>query len=46
MEFKLAMIGQRLYGDIGLIDDQTPIQKSKGFHDDELAHLLSKGTKN
>jgi len=34
MEFKLALIGNRLYGDIGLIDNQTPIQKQKGFYDE------------
>lgn len=34
MEFKIALIGHRLFGDIGLIDPQVPKQESKGFHDD------------
>jgi hypothetical protein len=34
MEFKIALIGHRLFGDIGLIDSQIPIQEQKGFHDD------------
>jgi hypothetical protein len=38
MEFKIAVIGRRMYGDLGLIinDPARPPQIEKGFHDQEL----------
>jgi hypothetical protein len=48
MEFKIAVIGQRIYGDIGLIanDPNRPPQTEKGFHDGDLVALLEKGVNN
>jgi hypothetical protein len=48
MEFKIAVIGTKLYGDLGLIikDPKRPPQTEKGFHDDDLTNLLTKGTDN
>lgn len=48
MEFKIAVIGQRIFGDIGLIanDPTRPPQTEKGFHDADLTALLDKGTNN
>ena len=36
MEFKIAVIGSKLYGDLGLVikDPRRPPQTLKGFHDD------------
>ena len=36
MEFKIAVIGTKLYGDLGLVikDPKRPPQTLKGFHDD------------
>lgn len=38
MEFKIAVIGTKMYGDIGLIvnDPSRPPQTEKGFHDSTL----------
>jgi hypothetical protein len=38
MEFKIAVIGKQIYGDIGLVinDPNRPPQAEKGFHDKEL----------
>lgn len=35
MEFKIAVIGKKMYGDLGLVikDVNRPPQKEKGFHD-------------
>lgn len=48
MEFKIAVIGQKLYGDLGLVikDPARPPQKEKGFHDSELYDLVTKGVNN
>jgi hypothetical protein len=48
MEFKIAVIGQRIYGDLGLIakDPARPPQTEKGFHDADLSALLDKGVNN
>ncbi len=46
MEFKIAVIGSRMYGDIGLIlnDPSKPPQSEKGFRDDVLTKLVTQGT--
>ena len=43
MEFKIAVIGQKMYGDLGLVinDPLRPPQKEKGFHDNELYDLVN-----
>jgi magnesium-transporting ATPase (P-type) len=48
MEFKIAVIGQRIFGDIGLIANSPdrPPQTLKGFHDNDLTALLTKGVNN
>lgn len=48
MEFKIAVIGQKMYGDLGLIikDPLRPPQVEKGFRDDELKGLIDKGANN
>lgn len=46
MEFKIALIGTRYFGDLGLIASQVPLQKSSGFEDNKLLQLLSRGTSN
>lgn len=48
MEFKIAVIGSKLYGDLGLIikDATRPPQTAKGFNDEELKALITKGTGN
>lgn len=46
MEFKIALIGHKLFGDIGLIINDVPQQKSAGFEDKSLQQLLSNGTAN
>ena len=48
MEFKIAVIGNKLYGDIGLVikDPNRPPQQFKGFRDMELENLINKGTGN
>jgi len=35
MEFKIAVIGRKMYGDLGLIinDPKRPPQNNKGFRD-------------
>ena len=45
MEFKIAVIGRRLYGDIGLImnNPNYPPQTTKGFRDDALTKLVQRG---
>jgi magnesium-transporting ATPase (P-type) len=42
MEFKIAVIGNQIYGDIGLVrpNPNKPPQKEVGFKDDELARLM------
>ena len=46
MEFKIAVIGNRMFGDLGLIlnDPSRPPQSEKGFRDDKLTHLLESGS--
>lgn len=46
MEFKIAVIGSRMYGDLGLIinDPLKPPQSEKGFRDDVLTKLVTQGT--
>jgi magnesium-transporting ATPase (P-type) len=46
MEFKIALIGKRLFGDIGLITKDVPLQKGSGFEDEVLKKLVSKGVEN
>jgi hypothetical protein len=48
MEFKIAVIGQQIFGDLGLIvkDPARPPQTEKGFHDADLTALLDKGVNN
>lgn len=46
MEFKIALIGHKYFGDIGLIASDVPVQKSSGFEDKNLQQLLSKGVAN
>lgn len=48
MEFKIAVIGQKIFGDLGLIvkDPARPPQTEKGFHDGDLTALLDKGVNN
>ena len=45
MEFKIAVIGRRLYGDLGLImnNPNFPPQTTKGFCDDSLTRLVVRG---
>jgi magnesium-transporting ATPase (P-type) len=42
MEFKIAVIGSRIYGDIGLVrpNPKIPPQTEVGFRDDELTRLM------
>lgn len=42
MEFKIAVIGKQLYGDLGLVidDPARPPQAEKGFHDRELEAMM------
>ena len=46
MEFKIAVIGTKMYGDLGLIinDPERPAQIQKGFRDDALTKLVNQGT--
>jgi magnesium-transporting ATPase (P-type) len=48
MEFKIAVIGSKMYGDLGLVikDPSRPPQSEKGFHDEELRQMVSKGNGN
>lgn len=46
MEFKIALIGRKYYGDIGLIAPEVPIQKGSGFEDANLQALIAKGANN
>lgn len=45
MEFKIAVIGSKMYGDLGLImnDPNRPPQDEKGFRDDGLTKLIASG---
>lgn len=45
MEFKIAVIGSKMYGDLGLIvkDPQRPPQAEKGFKDLSLTKLIETG---
>lgn len=45
MEFKIAVIGSKLYGDLGLVirDPKRPPQTAKGFNDDDLKNIVTKG---
>ncbi len=36
------MIGHKLFGDLGLIDNETPVQSTKGFSDERLTRILQK----
>jgi hypothetical protein len=46
MEFKIAVIGSRIYGDIGLVrpNPNNPPQNEVGFKDDELTRLMKSRT--
>lgn len=46
MEFKIAVIGTKMYGDLGLIlnDPARPPQSEKGFKDDALTKLVTQGS--
>lgn len=48
MEFKIACIGQNMFGDLALIskDGKAKPQTEKGFHDDNLTKLIVKGEGN
>lgn len=48
MEFKIAVIGSKMYGDLGLVikDPSRPPQSEKGFHDEELRQMVTKGNGN
>lgn len=48
MEFKIAVIGRKLYGDLGLVikDSNRPPQTNKGFLDKQLTDLIFKGQNN
>ncbi len=48
MEFKIAVIGKKMFGDLGLIieDPSRPPQIEKGFQDQQLKDLISKGINN
>jgi phospholipid-transporting ATPase len=46
MEFKIALIGHRLFGDLGLIASDVPLQKGSSFEDRHLQDLLSRGAAN
>lgn len=48
MEFKIAVIGNKMYGDLGLVinDPARPPQQEKGFHDEELRNMILKGSGN
>lgn len=46
MEFKIALIGRKYYGDIGLIAPEVPVQKGSGFDDANLQALIAKGANN
>ena len=42
MEFKIAVVGTKMYGDIGLISDDpsVPKQLTKGFRDDDFKKMI------
>lgn len=47
MEFKIATIGQQMFGDLALIAPKGSMEKPSdeyGFHDNHLKDLLLKGT--
>ena len=48
MEFKIAVIGSKMFGDLGLImnDPNMPPQTEKGFRDDKLTQLIETGAGN
>lgn len=48
MEFKIAVIGRSMFGDLGLLakDPNRPPQLQKGFVDEELRGLVTKGHNN
>ena len=48
MEFKIAVIGKKIFGDLGLIidDPARPPQTDKGFHDADLTALMDKALNN
>ena len=43
MEFKIAVIGNKIYGDLGLIsnDPNAVVQEDKNFRDDRLKAILT-----
>ena len=45
MQFKIAVIGSQMYGDLGLVikNRDRPPQTAKGFHDDDLRNIITKG---
>lgn len=40
MEFKIGVVGNHMFGDLGLINQQIPVQTSKGFSDENLIKVL------
>lgn len=46
MEFKIAVIGPRMYGDLSVIDGKNPSSKDKTFKDENLKRLLAKSQGN
>ncbi len=48
MEFKIACIGDQMYGDLSLIQNNPniPPQTQKGFYDSNLTRLLATGQGN
>ena len=48
MEFKIAVVGKKMFGDLGLImnDPNYPPQTEKGFKDEKLTKLLENGSGN
>lgn len=44
MEFKIAVIGTRMFGDLGLIANDIPVQDEKGFQDPKLKALIEGGS--
>jgi hypothetical protein len=48
MEFKIAVIGHKMFGDMGLLmnDPARPPQLEKGFNDEDLKSLITKERNN
>ena len=43
MEFKIAVIGNQMFGDLSIIAGKGPKSNEKKFKDDKLKNLLAKG---